>query len=214
MPTSNIKCGEFCPYNKKLFCPFYNEVQNFPKIEQKPEVIPNKIKTKKYSIKPVSKSKKKKNNSSNGGNSDNSNNIDVWMTFTGGISNSIFTANFNGKMTDLKLGEFSGFATPTDDDNFSSLSFIGKISTSDKTCDFGGEIELNITIKDKENNTSNQLLSGKFITFYESGGTTITPEEENETQNDEEEISMKFYDGKVDFNNNIFDGNINFYTDM
>lgn len=224
MPILDIKCGKFCPYNKKLFCPFYYvaDKEELPEVIQETEVIPTTLVTKKFSIKPSPKTRKKKS-SYNQDDSDGQKFETVWMNFFGEISNSIFTANFSGNMTDLKLGEFSGKKEPSEEDNFSSLSFNGRIYTSDKNSDFGGEVEIELKIsyeeKDDKGNTviktTNYLLKGKFNTCYKRGGTVIQPEDGKEYPESEEKFSNKFYDGTINFNNEkIFDGTINFYTDM
>ena len=211
MPISDIKCGKFCLYNKKLFCPFYYEI-DLPKTEQKIEKIPSKIKTKKSSIKPTPKINKKNN-------PNNPNEFEtVWMSFEGEIINQIFSAHFEGKMTDLKLGEFKGEAIPKEEDNFNLLSFSAKISTNDKNCDFGGNIEFNLKILDKNNKETNYFLTGKLITFYKSGGTTLPSPDDivgNDNEDFQEEVSKKYYDGKITFfDNEIFNSIIKLYTDM
>ena len=219
MPISKIKCGEFCPYNKKLFCPFYYEVEFPKKAEQKKDEIPRKIKTKKSSIKP-SKMKKMKRKTHNG--EDDQKKETVWMSFFGTIAvNDFFTSNFIGRMTDLNLGEFTCDSIGAEEDNYESLKLEGKIQTLDKECDFGGDIIIDVVVNYKDGSSKEYNLEGKFSTFYKSGGTTTPEEDSEETEintgseieyDKEEQVSMKFYEGELKLNG--FNGTINFYTDM
>lgn len=217
MLEHKIKCSNFCPYNKKLFCPFYVDNEDMPQKEYKQDEIPQKIKTKKYSIKP-SPLKKKKNNEGGVGNEDNkNNNVETeWMTFTGEISiSNFFTANIEGNMTDLQLGKLQGIALPQEDDSFNKINLTGIIQTNSKECDFGGGIELYLEIINVDK-ISNVVLTGKFETYYKSGGTVIEPNPPIENPNEitketeEEKVSQKYYEGDVDFGE--FKGTIKLYT--
>lgn len=213
MLEQNIKCANFCPYNKKLFCPFWVDYkEELIKPSDEPDVIPNKIKSKKQSIKPLTFKRKKKTNSDN----DNDNKGEPqWMTFTGSlIIQNFFECNFNGTMTDFQLGEFSSTVLPkNDEDNFSQIYLTGQIQTNNKTCDFGGKIEISMELKLKDNKTQFITLSGDFETYYKSGGTV--QEEDNKTEENETEeiVSMKYYEGGVEFNQG-YSGTIKFYTSM
>jgi hypothetical protein len=227
MLEQNIKCANFCPYNKKLFCPFWVDYkEELIKPSDEPDVIPNKIKSKKQSIKPLTFKRKKKTNSDNDNNNDDNNKGEPqWMKFTGSlIIQNFFECNFIGTMTDFQLGEFSSTVLPkNDEDNFSQIYLTGQMQTNNKTCDFGGKIEINIELKLKDNKTQSITLLGDFETYYKSGGTV--QEEDNKTEEDnetnenepdnetEEVVSMKFYEGGVEFNQG-YNGTIKFYTSM
>lgn len=202
----NIKCSKFCPYNKKLFCPFYKEVEIFEQTDFEKDIIPSKIKTKKQSIKPSPmKAIFKSNNGGSGGENDDDDNNEIqWMRFSGEISYRYqevdFLYSFSGKMEDLKFGTFDISNSFLDDNgNTITQSGNGAISTGSKESDFGGEIDFNI---------EKTKFNGKFELNYEGGGMPIENEEGEETG----EISPKKYSGKAILNN--IEATINIYTDM
>ena len=216
--TTNINCAEFCNYNKKLFCPFFKEV-NFPKPEEKPsneneEKIPDEIKEKKKSVKPKSKKKFKIDDNKD----DNDKYVDEFMQFDVEISlNNLIIASVKGRMYDLNSGAFEGnyiFSNEDEEnDNIEEKTCDGFIHTNNKECDFGGELELKLNNFNEKNTLK---LTGKFQSNYEGGGFPVIPEDnENNSDNKNEtneELTKKQYAGTCDFGS--FNGTITIYTNM
>ena len=217
----NIKCKKFCPYDKR-FCPFGigNEVVEDKNNSFKQEPIPQEIKIKKTTIKPQSKKQRSVNsvNSGNGGNSGNSGNSGnggngeiEWMSFSGNANFSNCELSISGAMFDLQMGFFTGFLKYVDENgepiDEEVMAINGYISTNDKVCDFGGEIQ--ITSKNGKIN-----MTGTFKTNYNGGGGVINDETSNpENPSTQQDYgNRKSYFGNITLNNNV--GSISIQTSM
>lgn len=199
----NIKCKNFCPYDKR-FCPFGigNETVEDKNNSFKQEPIPQEIKIKKTTIKPQSK----KHNSVNGGSGE----IE-WMSFSGNVNFLNCEFSISGAMFDLQMGYFTGYLKYVDENgeqiDEEATEITGYISTHDKSCDFGGEIQM--TSKNGKIN-----MTGTFNTNYSGGGGVINDETSNpENPSTQQDYgNRKSYSGNITLNNNV--GSISIQTSM
>ena len=136
------------------------------------------------------------------------------MTFSINITlNDFISITANGTMNDLQSGEFSGITLPNEEEDFLQINSNGTIESNNNNCDFGGNINLNLEIINKDKTTTFFSLHGSFESNYKSGGTLIeTPETGDDNSMNKEEYLRKYYVGAVDFDN--FKGTISFNTSM
>lgn len=147
MPNSEsydfpIKCAEFCPYNKKLFCPFYKEIGDESEPEPKPEFTRQKAGNF-ITERDIKKSKSMKFSPRKNKNWSET----IWEI----ILPDFLTCIFNVVAIDLSLGEIKGKEVEFESDEYMGEKIVkgeikGFVDFSNKDCDLGGKIQMDLII--------------------------------------------------------------------
>lgn len=147
-----IKCAEFCPYNKKLFCPFYKEIggEEFPS--------PHSPTNNSITNRDIKKSKSMKFSPRR-----NKGWVETSWTI---ILPDFLTCTFNVVMIDLNLGEIKGIEIEFESDEYMGEKIVGGevngfVDFSNKDYDLGGKIQMDLTIRG-EDTTFPLNLSGNY----------------------------------------------------